>query len=149
MSANFDTIDKQFFESFQKHLINKGNLNDTTIRKQLSTLKTFLYKAKSLPGIVVSDKFKDFKIGKGTALPVIALTEAEFETLFNVNLKSNNPKLSNVRDILALSCATGLRMSDLEQLEWGHIKENENIIEIRTIKTNQLLRIPLNFHSGR
>ena len=95
-------------------------LNNTTIAKQLSTVKTFLNYAKK-QGVIVSDKYKDFKI-KRDELEVIALTNEEFETLFYYNL-SKNRKLAQVRDIFCFACATGLRYSDLEQLKRTHIKE--------------------------
>jgi integrase len=148
----FDSIDYDFFQSFQNFLIGRKKvmksgelvpmLNNTTIAKQLSTVKTFLNYAKKKK-VVVSDEYKDFKIKKDQ-LEVIALTNEEFETLFNLDL-SNKKKLAYVRDVFCFACVTGLRYSDMNQLKREHIKEEE--IKLTVIKTNQLLTIPLTPYS--
>ena len=149
--VTFDKINYSFFQSFQSFLIGRtktvaGNdvpmLNNTTIQKQLSTLKTFLNYAK-MQGITVPDGYKNFKITKDK-LEVIALTNEEFESLFYLDL-SNNKKLAQVRDIFCFACSTGLRFSDMKQLKREHIKEDE--IGLRVIKTDQILTIPLTPYS--
>ena len=147
----FDKIDYSFFQSFQNFLIGrtktvKGKtfpmLNNTTIAKQLSTVKTFLNYAKK-QGINVSDKYKDFKIKKDE-LEVIALTNEEFEKLFYFDL-TNNKKLAQVRDIFCFACSTGLRYSDLDQLKRTHIKQDE--IRLTVKKTKEKLTVPLTPYS--
>ncbi|MFZ4058948.1 MAG: phage integrase SAM-like domain-containing protein [Ferruginibacter sp.] len=147
--VTFDKIDYSFFQSFQNFLIGRTKeikstgatvpmLNNTTIAKQLSTIKTFLnYAARE--GIEVSDKYKGFKISK-EKLEVIALTNDEFENLYYLDL-SNNERLAKVRDIFCFSCCTGFRYSDLKQLSRTHIKDEEIILT--TIKTNMELNVPL------
>lgn len=146
--VSFDRIDYSFFLEFQNFLINNktkrspAGLGNVTIAKQLSTLKTFLSYAR-IHGIKVSEGYKDFKI-KREPLEVIALTNEEFETLYNFDL-SQNKKLDQVRDVFCFSCATGLRYSDLAQLKREHIKDGE--IRITVTKTRQKLTIPLNPYS--
>jgi integrase len=135
----FSKIDYSFFNSFQNFLIEKRNLTNTTVAKQLSTVKTFLNYAKK-EGVEISDKYKDFKIKKET-LEVIALTNDEFERLYNMEL-SNNKRLAQVRDVFCFSCASGLRYSDLYQLKRENIKEDE--IRITVKKTKDPLMVPLN-----
>ncbi|KAA9041624.1 site-specific integrase [Ginsengibacter hankyongi] len=141
----FDEIDLSFFMDFQNYLIKSkskrapNGLGNVTIAKQLSTLKTFLNYAR-MHGITVSDSYKDFKIKK-ESLEVIALTNEEFETLYNFDL-SKNKKLDQVRDVFCFSCATGLRYSDLAQLKREHIKKDE--IRLIVTKTKQQSSIPLN-----
>lgn len=146
--VTFDSIDYAFFLEFQNYLIAakskrapKG-LGNVTIAKQLSTLKTFLNYAR-VQGIEVKDKYKDFKIKKEN-LEVIALSNEEFETLYNYNL-TNNKKLDQVRDVFCFSCATGLRYSDLEQLKREHIRKEQ--INIVVTKTKEPLAIPLSQYS--
>ena len=141
-SVTFESIDYSFFQSFQNFLIEKRGINNTTVAKQLSTVKTFLTYAR-LQGIEISDKYKDFKVKKET-LEVIALTNDEFETLYNMDL-SGNKKLSQVRDVFCFACATGLRYSDMAQLKREHIKSDEIIVTIK--KTKERLSIPLTFYS--
>ena len=150
----FDSIDYKFFQSFQNFLIGRtktdkeGNvsslLNNTTIAKALSTLKTFLGYAK-LHGVVLNDSYRDFKI-KRESMEVIALTQTEFDTLYNFDL-SDNKRLAQVRDVFCFSCVTGLRYSDLSQLRREHIKENE--ITITVTKTKERLIIPLSHYSKK
>jgi len=147
----FDKIDYSFFQSFQNFLIGRKKLvagksvpmlNNTTIAKQLSTVKTFLNYAKK-QGITITDKYKDFTIKKEN-LEVIALTNEEFETLFYLDL-TNNKKLAQVRDIFCFACSTGLRYSDLFQLKRENIKADE--IRITVKKTKEPLSIPLTPYS--
>jgi site-specific recombinase XerD len=146
--VTFDKIDYSFFLEFQNFLINNktktapNGLGNVTIAKQLSTFKTFLNYAR-MHGIVVSDNYKDFKIKK-ESLEVVALTNEEFETLYNLDL-SKNKKLDQVRDVFCFSCATGFRYSDLAQLKREHIKDNE--IRLTVTKTRQKLTVPLNPYS--
>jgi integrase len=147
--VRFETIDYAFFQRFQNFLIGrtkknvKGEvsslLNNTTIAKVLSTLKTFLGYARK-NGIKVNDSYKDFSI-KREKLEVIALTEAEFSSLLNMEL-SNHKKLDQVRDVFCFSCASGLRISDMQQLKREHIKHDEINLNVKKTKTE--LTIPLN-----
>jgi site-specific recombinase XerD len=137
--VRFSNIDYGFFQRFQTYLINKGKLNNTTIAKSLSTLKTFLgYARKS--GILVNDNYRNFTI-KREKLEVIALSNDEFIKILNKDF-SKNAKLAKVRDIFCFSCATGLRMSDLAQLKREHIKRDE--IKLTVKKTKTEITIPLN-----
>ena len=149
--VTFEKIDYSFFKSFQNFLISRKKrigddqvpmLNNITIAKQLSTLKTFLNYAK-LQNIHVSDDYKKFKITKDS-LEVIALTNDEFESLYHLDL-TNNKKLAQVRDIFCWSCTTGFRYSDMKQLKREHIKDDEIVLTV--IKTGERLTVPLNPYS--
>lgn len=154
VKISFDKIDHSFFLSFQNHLIaykkihpvtaKVTTLNNITIAKQLSTLKTFLGYARR-NGIKISDNYKDFTIKRET-LEVIALTEPELMRLINMDL-SNNKKLDQVRDVFVFSATTGLRFSDMLQLKRDHIFSSE--IRITVKKTKQLLTIPLSYYSSQ
>lgn len=158
---SFADIDYSFFQDFQNYLVTprevffpskkKGqagkwktvSLNNTTVAKQLSTVKTFLSYARK-HGFSISDQHKDFKIKKDS-LEVIALTNDEFESLYNKDL-SHNQRLDQVRDIFCFSCATGLRYSDLAQLRREHIRTDE--IQLTVKKTKNKLSIPLTPYSA-
>lgn len=142
IKITFDNLNYAFFQEFQNYLIDKKGLNNTTVAKHLSTVKTFINYAK-MHGVEVSDKYKDFKIRK-ESLEVIALTSEEFETLYKMDL-TGNKRLEQVRDIFCFACATGLRYSDMAQLEWIHIKNDE--IRLTVQKTSEDLTIPLNPYS--
>lgn len=148
VKVRFENIDYRFMQSFQNFLVGWEEktlktgkikfLNNITIAKQISTLKTFLgYAIKN--GISVNESFRSFSMKKDE-LEVIALTSREFEGLLKLDL-SKRPKLEKVRDVFCFSCATGLRYSDLKQLRWDHIKGMELFFRVQ--KTNQLLTVPL------
>lgn len=152
----FSDINYLFFQSFQNFLIKQGNMNNITIAKQLSTLKTFVNYAKK-HNIKVDESIKEFKI-KMQKLEVIALTENEFSTLYNLDLTGDDrfeyiddegvkhyisyAVLSNVRDVFCFSCASGLRYSDLAQLKREHIKATE--IRLTVKKTKEIHVLPIN-----
>ena len=156
----FTDLDYSFFQDFQNFLLTprkvyvpsknptlKGRwksicLNNTTVAKQLSTIKTFINYAK-VKGFEVNDKFKDFKIKKET-LEVVALTNEEFEKLFYFDL-SGSKKLGQTRDVFCFACATGLRYSDLAELKRENIRAEELRIIVK--KTKEPLIIPLTPYS--
>lgn len=145
----FEGINYSFFHKFQTFLINRtkkdadGNitplLNNTTIAKALSTLKTFLNYARK-HGYKVNDSYRDFTIKK-EKLEVIALDQDEFDTLIGLNL-SDSKRLDKARDLFCFACATGLRYSDIAQLKREHI--SKDAITLIVTKTKSELTIPLN-----
>lgn len=148
----FDKIDYSFFQGFQNYLVGLTKkvdekvtkaLNNVTIAKQLSTLKTFLNYAKA-QGIDVSNKYESFKIKRETDLEVIALTRREFDLLYNADF-SNRPAWEQARDVFVFSCVTGLRYSDVNQLRREHIKDG--YIDLTAIKTSHKTKVPLNPYS--
>ena len=139
VNVTFENIDHRFMQDFQNFLIEKRNLANTTVGKQLGTFKTFLNYARK-ENIKVSDRYRDFKI-KTETLEVIALTSEEFHSLLEMDL-SKDKKLNQVRDVFCFACATGLRYSDLAQLRQEHIYTDE--IRLTVKKTKEPLTIPLN-----
>jgi integrase len=151
---SFERIDHNFFGKFQGYLLAEGGvriskkgkpyakrgLTNITVAKQLSTLRTFLGYAKA-SGITVSDKYKLFKIKKEDGA-VIALTEEEFKALLKLDLPKGSTQ-DHVRDAFCFACSTGLRYSDLSQLAWHHIKDDEIVINIIKKKKPVPHTIPL------
>ncbi|MEJ6980742.1 site-specific integrase [Pedobacter sp. P351] len=147
--VTFETIDYSFFHKLQSFLINRtktdkeGNvspmLNNTTIAKALSTIKTFLGYARK-HGIKVNESYRDFTIKK-EKLEVIALDQKEFDSIVSLDL-SKNKRLDKARNIFVFACATGLRYSDMAQLKREHIKDN--VITLTVKKTKTELTVPLN-----
>ncbi|MBD1434840.1 site-specific integrase [Sphingobacterium sp. DN00404] len=165
--VTFDSINYAFFDKFQSFLLDKKmkvageerGLSNTTIAKQLSTLKTFLGYAQKYD-IEVNDGYRKFSI-KREELPVIALTENEFLTLYNLDLSDKQHRvnsyldptesisfesLAKARDIFCFGCATGLRYSDLASLKWNNVKGTE--LRIVVTKTKRPLIVPLNGYSS-
>lgn len=144
VKVRFSNINYDFLLSFQnflfEHTTEKGKqLNNITIAKQLSTLKTFLGYAKR-SGIKIDDSYKDFVI-KRQKLEVIALTEQELNKIWEFDL-GDNPRLDRVKDVFYFSTQVGLRYSDLKQLRRYHIHNNETVM-LTTTKTKKPIEIPL------
>lgn len=155
---SFENMDEFFLDKFQGFLTTSrkkivpgklGTLREKQIRmrnttafKQVSSLKSFLVFAKK-KGAPVNESYSDFEIPRYEK-EVVALTPEEFDRVVNLDL-SGNRRLDEARDIFVFSCATGLRYSDLAQLDRSHIKDGE--ISFRVQKTAQPLIITLNQYS--
>ena len=154
-----------FLQSFYNYLIEvKGHIN-VTAAKQITTVKTFLAFARKY-GHKTNETYHDFTVRRET-LEVIALTEDEFLTLYNLDLtgegsvtiddepksgekaadKDKKPRtvslkaLAKVRDVFCFSCVTGLRYSDLAQLRREHIRNG--YIKLTVTKTKEPIEVPL------
>ena len=114
------------------------NMQNNTVGNDLKYLKSFLLWALDT-GYHTNVEFRKFK--KPTAATdIIYLTKEELDRLLAEELKTH-PKLDRVRDLFIFECATGLRFSDLENLNSESIRDN--FIEITAIKTSGKLRIPI------
>lgn len=140
MKVTFERIGLSFFEEFQNYLIeHKASLNNITIAKQLSTLKTLLGYARK-HGIEMNQSFRDFTI-KRQKLEVITLSEGEYRALKEADLKGVS-RHEKARDIFIFLCATSMRFSDYDQFKREHIKGQT--IQLTMKKGSKLWEIPLN-----
>lgn len=75
----------------------------------------------------------------------VPLSKIEVETIEKLELPTNSI-LDLTRDIFLLGCYFGLRISDLKKIGLHNIKiENDvHILEINTVKTDHLVKIPIN-----
>ncbi|MDG1277143.1 MAG: site-specific integrase [Algoriphagus sp.] len=147
-NLRFENMDYSFMLKFQNFLVewkevhpttgSVKSLNNISIAKQISTLKTFLGYARRR-GIKIHEGYKEYSVKKDR-LEVIALTQKEFDLLYAFDV-SSNPRLSQVKDIFLFSCVTGYRFSDLLQLKREHIKQNE--IRLTITKTKEPSVVPL------
>lgn len=139
--VTFETIDIPLLKQFQKFLVDIKVMNNTTVAKQLGTLKTMLNFARIEYKIKVNQDYRDFKISRKDAdHEVIVLTNDELQSIINLDL-SDSKRLDRVRDIFVFACTTGLRFSDLEDLKREHIREGS--IKKTAVKTGQKLDVPI------
>lgn len=147
--------DYGFLEGFYNFLIEIKEQINVTAAKQITTVKTFLSFARKY-GYEVNQTYHDYTVRRET-LEVIALTESEFMTLYDLDLSgegkvtiATEPKiravslkaLAKIRDVFCFSCVTGLRYSDLEQLRREHIKGDH--LRLTVTKTKEPIEVPLN-----
>lgn len=138
--VTFARIGLSFFEDFQSFLIGeRGSLNNITIAKQLSTLKTLLGYARRHE-IEMNQSFRDFTI-KRQKLEVITLSEGEYRAIKQADLKGVS-RHEKARDIFIFLCATSMRFSDYDQFKREHIKGNT--IQLTMKKGSKPWEIPLN-----
>ncbi|MDN3205929.1 site-specific integrase [Algoriphagus sediminis] len=140
--VTFDCIRLSFFEEFQSYLIEETEINNITIAKQLSTLKTVLGYARR-DGVQMDQSYRDFKIKK-QKLEVITLTEGEYQSIKNVDLNGVS-RHEKARDIFIFLCATSMRYSDYAQFRREHIKGQT--IQLTMKKGSKPWGIPLNSDS--
>jgi integrase len=141
--VNFSTIDLMFFDMFKDFLLTIKKHTNNTVSKQFGLFKMFLNWT-TKRNLSHNLTFKQFSF-RETPTEVIYLTNDELFRLLNFNLKDNS-KLSEVRDTFCFACFTGARFSDVSKLEWNDIDKNNNW-NLRTIKTKDLLTIPLNSYA--
>ncbi len=147
-------INNTFFEKFEVYLysvkieykkeddeIIYRNLADSTIIKNLQTLKTFL-NAQNDKGMPINKSFKRYKIKSKPQTELITLEADEYKLLLK---PINNERLEKVRQLFILQCSTGLRYSDAIRIKKSHIRNNT--IYMNAQKTRQKLQIPLNTNS--
>lgn len=135
---SFDNIDSKFESKFTEYLMADCGLVNNTIGRYIKTIKSFMHFAAER-GYTNNYKFKSFKVIKQDA-DIIYLTEEELLKIYNLDDLSKS--LSMVRDAFCLGCFTGLRFSDLSELRLANLKHN--FIELKSKKTRDFLRIPLN-----
>jgi integrase len=135
----FDRVDIDFYNDFVKFLKSK-QYAPNTIGCRIKNLKTFLSNAKEA-GLPVLDDFKKKAFAKPREeTDAVYLNENELMKMYSLNLE-NNPKLDRVRDLFLIGAYTGLRFSDLSQLNKNDIQTNT--IAVRTIKTGTQVVIPI------
>jgi len=165
----FESIDIDFYNSFVDYLkkptksknksgvtVTKAGLSQNTIGTRIKILKTFLSEANDRNIIVSTDyKKKSFKVLKEVTNSIY-LTESELMQMYRIettpesleilrkefNANKLPEYLAKVRDLFLIGCYTGLRFSDLSKLKKENIS-NDNTINVKTIKTNQNIVIPM------
>ena len=141
MRLDFDSIDLDFYLSYNEYLSGKG-FKSNYIGKLIKMLKTFLNEALER-GLTdnINHKKRRFTAPK-EKVTTIYLTLDELSELWRLDF-SKEPRLENVRDLFLFGCFTGLRFSDFSKISAENIDLKEEVIEVRTQKTGQLVSIPI------
>ncbi|WP_418408069.1 tyrosine-type recombinase/integrase [Alistipes sp.] len=140
-----DTLSMEFYHSFIRHLNStvhsRGHYTQNTIGKFIKCIKAALRYAYEM-GYTTNTIYthRDFKIPSGKTEEVY-LNDEELDILYALSLPQNK---AHVRDAFILACDTGVRHSDLEQLNDTHINIHARKITIHSIKTGTKSVIPIN-----
>jgi site-specific recombinase XerD len=136
---NFEDIDLQFHANFVD-LLRDAGLRINTIGKKIQTLKIFLNKATE-EGVNTNTMYKSRSFTIPTEEPDnFALTIEELNKIYSIDL-SQRPGLERVRDLFIISCWTGVRYSDLYQINKNRI--DDGILQVTQNKTLGKIWIPL------
>ncbi|MBS7566847.1 site-specific integrase [Mucilaginibacter sp. Bleaf8] len=115
-------VGKEFLENFISYLIITKKNNNTTVEKKLSMLQQILREAYKQGLLTNKSALEEVKISRGST-DIIFLKEDELQHLESFKPKSE--RLEKVKDVFLFGCYTGLRYSDLEQLNQAHYSKKK------------------------
>ena len=72
----------------------------------------------------------------------IYLSEEEIKRIYDLDVRDNS-RMEQIRDLFIVGCYTGLRFSDLTQLNIESINQQKKVIKVKTQKTQELVIIPI------
>jgi len=144
-NLTFNSIDKDFIDSFNSFMAKEKNYSIATMGKHIQTLKSFLNEATE-DGVNTCLKFKGKAFAtKKIVKDAIHLNESELNTMYNLDL-SGNERLDKVRDLFLIGAWTGFRFSDFTDIKPENIKKDKNgyFFEKIQFKGKGKVIIPLN-----
>jgi len=140
-NLDFDDINVEFHNSYYTYLTNL-NLFPNTIGKRIVIIKTIMNEAFER-GLTNNTAYKSKRFTTPREeVSNIYLTIEELTDLCKLDF-SQEKRFDIVRDLFLLGCYTGLRFSDFSKIQTEYIDEKEQIIELHTRKTNQIVTIPI------
>ena len=138
----FDTINLKFEEVFMNYAFEERRTKNNYYGKLISIVKTYMNWAFEL-GLHKNIDFHKFKRVEDE-IEVIYLEKEELIALYEYDFE--NTRLNNVRDFFCFGCFTGLRFSDIRNIDKANI--NDEFIQLNIIKTKTIShRIELNKYS--
>nr|WP_294894358.1 tyrosine-type recombinase/integrase [uncultured Pedobacter sp.] len=144
---SFDDIDKDFYNGFRDFCYNIENKEKSTFAGYIKDIKTLMSESEHL------FKTKDFVLPSYES-DTIYLTNEEIDKISNIDLSDSTkhftniegekifyPTLDRVRDLYLIGAYSGLRFSDLQELELNSIEGN--FIRLKQAKTGARVAIPV------
>jgi len=135
---DLNSINMELFDELKNYAFLERKIQDNYLSKIVNVLKSFLNWAKER-GTPINDDYRRFTCPEREK-EIIFLTIEELMTLYKHKFK--NARLDKARDIYCFGCFTGLRISDILELENKHITNDS--IEKVIKKTRVRESIPLN-----
>lgn len=135
-------ITKEKLDEYVRYLINERGLQNTTIKKNLTFVKTFLKYCDNRRLIDTDWKTHTVELKTIVGKNIVFLDMQEFERVYNLEFPENKQYLERARDAFAFQCLTSLRYSDVAKLKKTDIVDN--YLYSVTEKTDTVLKIPLN-----
>jgi len=150
LKDDFSVFDKRFETKFETWAYSSKNYSANTIPTSLSILKVWLNAAVE-EGLINEVSFKNYK-SKSKEVDNIYLNEDEIKKIYELDIQQKmsegridkKSKIETTRDLFIVGCWTGLRYSDLNNLNKSAVFDLEkNSISVITEKTRQKVQIPL------
>jgi integrase len=138
---DFHNIDMRFYANFKNYMDREGH-SEAYFSNQIKYIRLFMNEATDR-GYNEHVLYRSKKFVCPQVLTdKIYLTSKEVTRIQHTKL-SGAEKLERARDVFIVACHTGLRFSDLVQLQPFNFDLTENILRVRTQKTAALVYIPL------
>lgn len=137
LDLHLSDFDSSFFEKLRSYAYDEKKIGANYFAKIIATLKTFLHWAVD-KGHTANQAFKKFSAPEKET-EIIYLTTDELKKLYRYPFNSN--RLAHVRDTYCFCCFTGLRISDIKDLQVSHIQGNQIVKML--VKTREVSAIPL------
>jgi integrase len=136
----FESITQDFYDKFREYAFQK-RLQNSTFGRYIKALKAFMRWSSETWSFHTNLEFKRFKAPKEPKKHQLSLTEEELRAIETLDLSATHLQhLSKPRDAFLFACYTGLRISDVKQLQAANFHNNE--IKFITKKTKDALVIP-------
>ena len=156
LEDNFQTFAKSDFgDRYMKWGYEKKNYRENTIYSTYEIVKAQLNSARR-SGIEIDDTYYKQLRGKGKNVDSIYLTPEEIDAIYNLDIAhlketkevDGMSTMEKTRDLFIIGCHTGLRRSDLNRLNEGvwKLDDDKKTLEIVAEKTKKRIVIPLHPH---
>jgi len=131
MKLTFNIVnDKDFFNKFRNYLgtkhkngKSKGELNNNTVHKRFSSLKTFMSWIEEKDIFIFKHQLYKYKIQKFNT-DFVTLNREEIRQL--ENLKIDNPYWQKIIDVFVCNCFMSLRFGDLQTFDKGKFIQDDD-----------------------
>lgn len=145
--VTFRNLNLKFYNEFMDYLSYKAVKRDGTVGlltnsagKIIRLLKGFV-NYQITKGVIPHIDMKCFKVVEEET-DAIYLTEKELKVIYELDL-SEDKELSEIRDLFIVGCYTGLRWSDLSELNSENIDRVNGYINIKQRKVHKAVVIPM------
>ena len=129
----WDCFDMKFYDDYMSYQFSYKKNSDNLFGKRIKVLKTVLNKAVDYD-YRPNSSYKKFKVLQRES-DDIYLNDEEIKEI--ASLSFDRKDLEEVRDLFLIGCYTGLRYSDIQQLDRESVKENQ--LKVRCKKTNKFI----------
>lgn len=138
-----DEITKSKLDDYVRYLLTERGLQNTTIKKNMTFVRTFLKYCDDRRLIETDWKAHNIELKVVAGENIVFLDMEEFNRIYNFEFPEEKKYLERTRDIFCFQCLTSLRYSDVAKLTKSDIDIKGKEMVIVTEKTDKLLHIPL------